>query len=222
MSCTFKKFKFIIAAIILYTIVFFLRNDIFTAALSFTGDFIIEMLQVLPPVLIITAMMSVWVPAETIKKGLGSASGFKGKIISLLIGSVSAGPIYAAFPATLMLYKKGASISNLVIILSSWAVIKVPMLLVETKFLGFKFTIIRLLFTIPAILLMSMATEKLVSRKMIINRDDKENEKITLPEMNCGACGCKNCAEFRRAVIDMERKIEECAFLNISAETDPA
>ncbi len=42
-----------------------------------------------------------------------------------------------------MLLTKGASISNVVVILTSWAVIKIPMLFVETRFLGFKFTVIK-------------------------------------------------------------------------------
>lgn len=210
---TLKKFKFIILAIILYTIVFFVRNDVFTTAVDFTKGFLLEMVQVLPPVLIITAMISVWVPAEAIKKGLGNASGLKGKFLSLIIGSLSAGPIYAAFPATLMLFKKGASVSNLVIILSSWAVIKVPMLLVEMKFLSFKFMIIRLVFTVPAILLMGFLVEKLVPAKSIIS-EKEEDAVISLPDMNCGACGFSDCDGLKRAIMKKERTIKDCIILN--------
>ena len=40
---------------------------------------------------------------------------------------------------------------SIIIILSSWAVIKIPMLLNEAKFLGAKFMIIRWLLTVIAI-----------------------------------------------------------------------
>ena len=43
------------------------------------------------------------------------------------------------FPIGKSLLSKGASITNIVIILSSWAVIKVPMLANEAKFLGSRF-----------------------------------------------------------------------------------
>ena len=206
-----KKFKFIIAAVLLYAVFFFFKQDIFFSAIEYTKGFLLEMLQVLPPVLIITAMISVWVPADAIKKGLGKASGIKGKLLSLLIGSMSAGPIYAAFPATLMLFKKGASVSNLVIILSSWAVIKVPMLLVEMKFLSFRFMIIRLVLTIPAILLIGIFVEKLVQRSDIKSEDD-EAAVLDLPNMNCGACGFKSCNDFAQAVLNKEKKLEDCVF----------
>ncbi|MBI9101104.1 MAG: hypothetical protein JEY99_01720 [Spirochaetales bacterium] len=65
-----------------------------------TAGFLIEMLQILPPVLIITALITIGVPPEVIRKGLGNGSGIKGRLLSLLIGSFSAGPVYAAFPAT--------------------------------------------------------------------------------------------------------------------------
>lgn len=207
-----KKFKFIIAAALLYTIVFFLKNDVFFAALDYTKGFLFEMLQVLPPVLIITAMITIWVPSDAIKKGLGSASGYRGKILSLIIGAVSAGPIYAAFPATLMLFKKGASVSNLVIILSSWAVIKVPMLLVEMKFLSVRFMIIRLLLTVPAILLMGVIVERLVPRASIKSIDEQKVPLIVLPNMNCGACGYKTCDELKIAIIKNEKTVEDCVF----------
>ncbi|HAK46198.1 MAG TPA: Fe-S cluster protein [Spirochaeta sp.] len=207
-----KKFKFIIAAVVLYACFFFLRQDIFWAAVNYTKDFMLEMLQVLPPVLVITALMAVWVPAEAIKKGLGSASGLRGKLLSLLIGSVSAGPIYAAFPAAYMLFKKGASVSNLVIILSSWAVIKVPMLLVEMKFLSIRFMIIRLILTVPAILLMGVLMERLIKRSNIQSADDKD-AIIELPNINCGACGYNNCKDFKKAVLNKDKTLEDCVFL---------
>ncbi len=84
-------------------------------------------------------------------------------VLSLIVGSVSAGLIYAAFPMCIMLYKKGASIRNLIIILSSWAVIKVPMLLNETKFLGPKFMLIHWVVTIMAIVIFLWIAEKFIS-----------------------------------------------------------
>jgi len=211
-----KRFKFIILAFVLYSISFFVQRDIFLSAVNYTKDFLLEMIQVLPPVLIITAMITVWVPAEAIKKGLGHTSGLRGKLLSLLIGSVSAGPIYAAFPATLMLFKKGASVSNLVIILSSWAVIKVPMLLVEMKFLSFPFMMIRLVLTVPSILLLGVITEKLVPPGSIISGDEKEI--INLPNMNCGGCGFDSCEEFKTALLAEKRLIEDCIIMNNKKE----
>lgn len=215
MKKVFNKFKIIIIAAVLYLVVFILKRNIFFNALNITKNFLIEMVEILPPVLVITALISVWIPSNVIKKGLGHNSGIRGKLISLLIGSLSAGPIYAAFPATLILFKKGASISNMVIILSSWAVVKIPMLIVETNFLGPKFTVTRVVLTVPAILLMGVLMEKIIKNKDINSNDSKEyvdykNILSSLPNINCGACGYTNCTQFAIAVFNNNKKINDC------------
>ena len=77
-----------------------------------------EMLQIMPVIFILTSLIEAWVPRETIMKGFGEGSGLKGSIFSFILGSFSAGPIYAAFPVCKILLKKGASVSNIVIILA--------------------------------------------------------------------------------------------------------
>jgi len=213
-----KKYKIILIAIVLYAVVFIFKRDIFLTAVSITWDFLLEMLQVLPPVLVITALITVWVPSEIIKRGLGDTSGIKGKLLSLFIGSISAGPIYAAFPAVIVLFKKGASVSNMVIILSSWAVIKVPMILVEINFLGLGFAFTRVALTIPAILIMGFLVEKLVKRENIgeKTRDSVKSVKdifSRLPNLNCGACNYSDCRSFAEGVFQGEATMKQCVIL---------
>ncbi len=213
-----KKYRLIIITIILYGLFFLFKPEAFHKAIELTGSFLVEMLQVLPPVLVISALITVWVPSEIIKKGLGEKSGIRGKLLSILIGSISAGPIYAAFPAALVLYKKGMRISNLVIILSSWAVIKIPMVLVETGFLGIKFALTRVAMTIPAILIMSSLIEKFINKKDIVDNLDEEQDspkKILslLPNLDCGGCGYKSCGMFAEAVFKREKKMDGCIVL---------
>ncbi|MBN2657134.1 MAG: permease [Spirochaetales bacterium] len=206
-----KKFKIIILAVLLYAVFFILKRDIFFHAVNITGGFLKEMIQVLPPVMILSALITVWVPSSTIQRGLGKQSGFMGRILSVFIGSVSAGPIYAAFPAALVLFKKGASISNMVIILSSWAVIKVPMLMVEIKFLGLQFSLVRFLLTIPAVILIGLITEKLVHRSEI--HESGEEGLTNLPNLNCGGCGYSSCDDFKQAILNEGVDINGCVVL---------
>lgn len=72
----------------------------------------------------LTALLDSLVPKDAIIKIFGKEAKTKGIVLSFFLGSISAGSIYAAFP---------------LIILSSWAVVKVPMLVNEVKFLGLKF-----------------------------------------------------------------------------------
>lgn len=156
-----------------------------------------EMLMIMPVILLLTSLITAWVPRAAIENNFGKDSGFKGSVFSFLLGSFSAGPIYAAFPVCKMLLKKGASVSNIVIILSTWAVIKVPMLLNEAKFLGPKFMAIRWILTTIAIFIMAYISSRLIKKDEIPMDDIKssadENELYLNQEycIGCGLCAKK-------------------------------
>ena len=117
----------------MYIAVFAINPSMGSASVKNSGYYIKEMLMIMPVIFILTALLDLWVPKEKIMQFLGRDAGAKGIFLSFVVGSISAGPIYAAFPMCVMLHKK-CLYPNIVIILSSWAVIKVPMLLNEAKF----------------------------------------------------------------------------------------
>lgn len=120
-----------------------------------------EVLAIVPSVLVLLALFDVWVPREVIERGLGPESGAKGVLLALLLGTGAAGPIYAAFPIALSLREKGARTANLVIFLGAWATIKLPMLMMESAFLGTRFALLRLALTLPGILAVGFLLERL-------------------------------------------------------------
>lgn len=213
-----KKNAILVIAVLAYIVVFIVKQEVFFESLKMTGMFLKEMIEVLPPIIVITSLITVWVPREIITKNFGKSSGLKGKLLSLLIGSVSAGPIYAAFPVSQTLLKKGASVSNIVIILSSWAVIKVPMLIVEMKFLGVQFALTRYLLTVPLIFLMGFIMEKVVKQKDLppveTGKGGDPGEIMSLlPGYNCKACGYLTCAALSEAVVQGEEEVKTCKFV---------
>jgi len=123
-----------------------------------------EVLAIVPAVLILIGLFDAWVPKEVVERGLGPASGLRGVLFALLLGTGAAGPIYAAFPIGLSLREKGARTANLVIFLGAWATIKIPMLMMESAFLGTRFALIRLAMTLPGILACGFAMEYLDPR----------------------------------------------------------
>jgi uncharacterized membrane protein YraQ (UPF0718 family) len=168
-----------------------------------SGYYIKEMLMIMPVIFVLTALLDMWVPKEKIMRYLGKDAKVKGVVLSFVVGSISAGPVYAAFPMCVMLHKKGASIRNIVIILSSWAVIKIPMLLNEAKFLGPKFMAIRWVLTVIAIIIFSWMTAKIIKDK------DLPGEVLTQAglHINRDACmGCTLCAKSYPEVFEMENK----------------
>lgn len=172
-------------------------------AIKNSGYYIREMLMIMPVIFVLTALLDLWVPKEKILRYLGKNAGAKGVFLSFVVGSISAGPIYAAFPLCIMLHKKGASVRNLVIILSSWAVIKVPMLLNEAKFLGLKFMVIRWVLTVLAILVFSLLAAKLVPDESL--PDELPGEAG--PQIDRKACmGCMLCVKKCPELFEMRGK----------------
>jgi uncharacterized membrane protein YraQ (UPF0718 family) len=124
-----------------------------------------EMLLVLPPIFLLIGLLDVWVKRETAIAWMGDKSGFKGMLFAFLLGSAAAGPLYAAFPITYTMAKKGVSIVNILIFLGSWSTLKIPLLLFEFSNLGIKFTLIRFIFNIIAIALLSWLVKGLMTER---------------------------------------------------------
>ena len=198
-----KENLFILLIAAAYIAMFIINQNMGIASVKNSFYYIKEMIMIMPVIFVLTALLDLWVPKEKIMKYLGKEAKAKGVVLSLALGSISAGPIYAAFPLCVMLHKKGASVRNLVIILSAWAVIKVPMLLNELKFLGFKFMAVRWVLTVIAIVVFSWITAK------IVKDDDLPQLKANQigPSINKSACmGCSLCTKNYPELFEMQNK----------------
>lgn len=129
-----------------------------------TWDYLTEMILILIPVAMLIGLLDVWMPKQLIGKYLGRESGWKGMALSGLFSTAMAGPLYVALPIAGMLLRKGASPLNVVIFLNVWAAIKIPQLVVETKFLGPAFMLTRLALTVPSVILMGWLIQKGIER----------------------------------------------------------
>lgn len=190
-----KKIKnnlFLIIVVLVYLAIFIMKPTLGIDSVKGSAYYLKEMLMIMPVIFVLTALLDLWVPKEKIMQFLGKDSKAKGALLSFVIGSVSAGPIYAAFPMCVMLLHKGASIRNIIIILSSWSVIKIPMLINEFKFLGAEFMIIRWVLTIIAILIFSWITDRIVKPKDL-PKDKLLTKGLSINKNACIGCGiCAN------------------------------
>lgn len=182
-----KENLFLMIVVLSYIIMFLAKPEMGIESVKNSGYYIKEMLMIMPVIFVLTALLDMWVPKEKIMRYLGKNAGGKGVFLSFVVGSISAGPIYAAFPMCVMLHKKGASVRNIVIILSTWAVIKVPMLLNEAKFLGLKFMAIRWVLTVTAIIVFSWISAK------IIKDEDLPGEVLIQPGIHINRDACMSC-----------------------------
>jgi uncharacterized membrane protein YraQ (UPF0718 family) len=150
------------ATLIVAAIILWIFPNKVTAATTTTWNYFLEMIMILPAVMIIMGLFSVFVSKELVVKYLGKTSGIKGILLAVFFGALPTGPLYIAFPLAVALKSKGASISNIVIFLSAWACIKLPQELVELQFLGIKFMAARLVLTIIFVAIMGLFIERLI------------------------------------------------------------
>ena len=151
------------AIIIVVVIALLFFPDKSGPVLSVSKNYFLELIMILPAIMIIIGLFSVWIPKEIVVKYMGKTSGIKGIFFAIALGMLPTGPLYIVFPMAVSLLKKGAKISNIVIFISAWACIKLPQELVEIQFLGIEFTLLRLALTIIFVIIMGIIIEKIIN-----------------------------------------------------------
>lgn len=201
-----KKHLLLLITVAIYAATAMLNPTAFKEGIANTLIYLKEMVQILPAVFILTSLLSAWVPREVVEARLGKESGPAGRLISLFLGAVSAGPVYISFPLVLALFEKGMSVGNAVILISAWAAAKVPMFLIETRFLGIEFAALRTGLTVIAILIMGKTMDLLMKKDQIISVKAAEIGGVEevlpfLPGLNCRACCYDSCLAYAQAVL---------------------
>lgn len=158
-----KPYLLFIIVIIIDLIIRLDNADLGTLILQNTYKNFFEMFSIIPPIFLLLGLFDVWVPRETIIRYMGEKSGITGIILGILLGSAAAGPLYAAFPVAVVMMKKGAKFSNILIFLGAWSTMKIPQILFEMSTLGMDFAITRWVVDVVGIIVMAMIIERLIS-----------------------------------------------------------
>ena len=127
--------------------------------------FSMEMLAILPCAFVLIGLFEVWVKRETVAKHLGEESGIKGYLWAVLLASTTVGGLYVAFPIAYSLYSKGAKLSVIFTYIGASAVCRIPMTIFEASFMGMKFSVIRLLVSLPLVILTSMLLGRYLTKR---------------------------------------------------------
>ena len=119
-------------------------------------SFSVYMLKILPCAFILIGLFEVWVKRATVETHFGEESGIRGYIWAVLLASTTVGGLYVAFPVAYSLYSKGAKLSVIFTYVGASALCRIPMAIFEASFMGIKFTAIRLLVSLPLLVLTSI------------------------------------------------------------------
>jgi uncharacterized membrane protein YraQ (UPF0718 family) len=162
---------FLIFAAISYFTSFNLGIRIWDNFLIFAKD----MVLILPPSFALIGLFDAWAKRESIEKHFGSTSSSFRFVWSILLSMTTVGGTFVAFPLANSLYHKGARYSSILTYVTAASLFMIPMSIMEAAMLGIKFTSIRLLSSLPFILIGSILLEKyLVSINYVLPVVDKE------------------------------------------------
>ncbi|WP_099188392.1 permease [Tepidibacter mesophilus] len=162
-----KKYKLFLGAIVIILMLYIFNKELGLKATSISIYSFKEMLFVIPPIFILLGLLDIWVPREIMTKYMGENSGIKGVVLSMILGSAAAGPLYGAFPIAAVFMKKGVKFTNILIFIGAWSTTKIPMFLFEISSLGAKFAVTRLLINIPGIIIIAHSLLLFISEEEI-------------------------------------------------------
>lgn len=159
-----KKYAFFLIAFFVTAVFTLINREAGLKAFSIAFSSFKQMVSLVPAIMLLLGLMDIWVPRETMMKYMGAKSGISGIILAILMGSLAAGPMYAAFPFTSVLLRKGVKFSNIIIFMNAWCVTKISTLLFELTSLGYEFTLSRLLINLPGVIIMGYLVEALMPK----------------------------------------------------------
>ena len=168
-----KRYSIALILILVNLLLLIISPSVGWKSLELTRNNTIEMLSVIPPIFVLLGLLDVWVKRDTMIKLMGESSGFIGALIAFLVGSVAAGPLYAAFPVAGILLKKGSKLSNVLIFIGAWSTTKIPLLLFEASAMGWKFMATRFTINIMGIAFIAFTIEKLLDNNDKMNIYEK-------------------------------------------------
>jgi len=128
-------------------------------------SFSIEMLKILPCAFILIGLFEVWVKRKTVEKHLGTESGFRGYLWTILLAGTTVGGLYVAFPIAYSLNSKGAKLSIIFTYIGASAICRVPMTIFEASFMGIKFSMIRVLASVPLVIATSIVLGNYLTKR---------------------------------------------------------
>jgi len=106
-------------------------------------------------IFLIIGILKEFLSKESVGNFLLNFQGFKG-ILSGFVGAVMMGPPASGYPIGKYLLENGASYSLVSSFLASWVMLGVMAVSLEFKYLGIKFAVVRNIFTVLSIIVISL------------------------------------------------------------------
>ncbi len=129
------------------------------------ASFALDMLKIVPCAFILIGLFEIWIKRETVERHLGEESGIMGYLWAVLMAGTTVGGVYIAFPIAYSLHSKGAKLGVIFTYIGASAICRIPMGVFEASFLGIKFTTVRLLISLPLVIITSKLLGDYLTRR---------------------------------------------------------
>lgn len=116
-------------------------------------QFMKTMLLMFPGAFILIGLFEVWIDPSMVEKHLGETGGLAGYFWMIALACTMMAPLVVALPVAKSLSDKGARLQLVLVFLGASSVFRIPMAVFEATYLGLPFTLVRLLVSLPLIIL---------------------------------------------------------------------
>ena len=82
-----KRYRFFILMLSISFLILIISPETGGRVFRLTGNNLLEMASVLPPIFVLLGLLDVWVERETMVRYMGEGSGLKGALLAFLLGS---------------------------------------------------------------------------------------------------------------------------------------
>jgi uncharacterized membrane protein YraQ (UPF0718 family) len=128
-----------------------------------SGHFLRSMIMLFPAAFILIGLFEVWIDRSVVERHLGSKSGLLGYFWVILLACTVLAPMIVALPIANSLSKKGARLQLMIGFISASTICRIPMTIFEASYLGIPFSVVRLLVSIPLVIIFSELIGKMFS-----------------------------------------------------------
>lgn len=147
---------FVVFSLVSWVLNFDLGIRIWNNFLVFARD----MVLILPPAFVLIGLFDVWAKRESVEKHFGNNNNPMRFLWSVLLASTTVGGTFVAFPLANSMYHKGAKYSSIITYITAASLFMIPMSIMEASMLGIRFTVVRLVGSLPFIILGAVLLEK--------------------------------------------------------------
>lgn len=167
-----RKETLVLLVIALYAWAFLAAPDRAIDALGYSVASAASVALIIVSVFSALGLFAVVVDKKAVGERLGRASGSWALLLAAAFGTVLIGPIFVIFPLLKAFHDHGVRWSVIVTVMTAWAV-KLPMVPLEVKFLGWEFSLVRSLLTIVTAVAMGLVFERLMPAPQIPDAPDR-------------------------------------------------